>query len=70
MHTKKIITCMLKRKRWTAPELARELETSPQAIRYHLGNIAGLQSERMQMAPSGPDQPTRWVKEYWLTPSP
>lgn len=70
MHTKKIITAMLKRKRWTARELAVELETSPQAIRYHLANINGIQSERILAEPTEPSKPSRWVTLFWVKPSP
>jgi predicted ArsR family transcriptional regulator len=49
MHTKKIIMGMLRRNKWTIVELASELETSRQAIQYHLKNIHGLKSERVKI---------------------
>jgi predicted ArsR family transcriptional regulator len=64
IKTRDILIARLKSQRYTAQELADELQTSAQAIRYHLKLIEGLQAERIRVR--FPNNARRLVTEYWL----
>jgi len=65
MHTRETIIRMLKRRKWSIPELAKEFDTSYQAIAYHIKLIRnravlGVKSEPLPGA-TNPD-----AKRYWI----
>jgi predicted ArsR family transcriptional regulator len=64
IKTRDILIFKLKSSRYTVQQMANELDTSPQAIRYHLGLIEGLQAERIRVR--FPNNARHVVTEYWL----
>jgi predicted ArsR family transcriptional regulator len=64
IKTSDILIARLKSQRYTAQELADELQTSAQAVRYHLKLIEGLQAERTKVR--FPNNARRLVTAYWL----
>jgi hypothetical protein len=65
MHTRETIIRMLKRRKWTIPQLAKEFDTSEQAIAYHIRILKsrpslGLCWERLPGA-ANPN-----AKRYWI----